>query len=76
MKLDDFIENFKSQFDEPEKLNLLPETRFKELDEWDSIAAISIIAMVDNEYGTKLTGDDIRNSNTVNDLYQILKSKC
>lgn len=76
MKLDDFIENFMSQFDEPEKLNLLPETHFKELDEWDSIVAISIIAMVDNEYGAKLTGDDIRNSNTVNDLYQILKSKC
>lgn len=76
MKLDDFIENFKSQFDEPEKLNLLPETHFNELDEWDSIVAISIIAMVDNEYGAKLTGDDIRNSNTVNDLYQILKSKC
>ena len=76
MKLDIFIENFKSQLDEPENLNLSQETIFRDLDEWDSIVAISVIAMVDSEYGIKLTGEDIRNSKTVNDLFLILKTKC
>ena len=76
MKLDIFIENFKSQFDEPENLNLSQETIFRELEEWDSIVAISVIAMVDSEYGIKLTGEDIKNSRTVNDLFLILKTKC
>jgi len=76
MKLDIFIENFKSQFDEPENLNLSQETIFRELEEWDSIVAISVIAMVDSEYGIKLTGEDIKNSRTVNDLFLILKAKC
>jgi acyl carrier protein len=76
MKLDVFIENFKSQFDEPENLNLSQETNFRELEEWDSIVAISVIAMVDSEYGIKLTGEEIKNSKTVNDLFLILKTKC
>lgn len=76
MELDIFIENFKSQFDEPENLNLSQETIFRQLEEWDSIVAISVIAMVDSEYGIKLTGEDIKNSKTVNDLFLILKKKC
>ena len=76
MKLDIFIENFKSQFDEPENLNLSQETIFRELEEWDSIVAISVIAMVDSEYGIKLTGEEIKNSKTVNDLFLILKTNC
>ncbi len=76
MKIDDFIGNIKDQFDEPESMNLTPMSNFKEVEEWDSIVAISVIAMADSEYGIKLTGEDIRNSKTINDLYIIMKGRC
>ena len=47
MELQDFIEKFAEQFDETEVCELTAETKFKELDEWSSLIALSIIAMVD-----------------------------
>ena len=75
MELKKFIENFASQFDETEANVFQTETKFKELEEWSSLMALSIIAMVDDEYEVTIKGDDIRNSKTIEDLYNIVKSK-
>lgn len=75
MELNEFISNFAVQFDETEIEEFTSETVFKELDEWSSLTALSIIAMVDDEYDVKLKGDDIRNSVTIKDLFDIVKSK-
>ena len=48
MELKEFIENFAEQFDDTEIGDLKPDTDFKELDEWSSLLALSIIAMVDD----------------------------
>lgn len=75
MELKDFIENFAAQFDDTDASEIKAETVFKELEEWSSLTALSVIAMVDEEYDVKLKGDDIRNSQTVNDLFMIVKSR-
>jgi acyl carrier protein len=75
MELKTFIENFASQFDETEASVFQANTAFKELEEWSSLMALSIIAMVDEEYDVKVKGDDIRNSFTIEDLYTIVKSR-
>lgn len=75
MEIKDFIEKFAEQFDETEVSVFTPETKFRELDEWSSLLALSIIAMVDDEYDVTLKGDDIRNSETIEDLYNIVKGK-
>ena len=75
MSIQDFLKNFASQFDETDASLFTPSTVFKDLDEWSSLIALSIIAMVDEEYGATLKGDDIRSANTIEDLYNIIKSK-
>jgi len=75
MDLNSFIENFAEQFDETDASEIKAETVFKELDEWSSLIALSVIAMVDEEYDITIKGDDIRNSNTVEDLFNAVKSK-
>lgn len=75
MELKDFILNFADQFDDTEASELSAETKFKELDEWSSLIALSVIAMVDEEYDVAIKGDDIRNSETIQDLYEVVKSK-
>ena len=50
-------------------------TVFKDLDEWSSLIALSIIAMVDEEYDVALKGDDIRNATTIEDLFNVVQSK-
>ena len=75
MELKDFIENFANQFDDTDASEIKAETVFKELDEWSSLIALSVIAMVDEEYDITIKGDDIRNSNTIEDLFNAVKAK-
>ena len=75
MELKDFIENFANQFDDTDASEFKAETVFKEMDEWSSLIALSVIAMVDEEYDITIKGDDIRNSNTIEDLFNAVKAK-
>lgn len=75
MDLNNFIQNFAEQFDETDAAQFTASTEFKSLDEWSSLTALSIIAMVDEEYNITIKGDDIRNSNTIEDLYKAVSSK-
>lgn len=75
MELIDFIAKFAEQFDETDVNEIKAETVFKELDEWSSLIALSVIAMVDEEYDVTIKGEDIRNSNTVEDLFNAVKAK-
>lgn len=75
MELNEFISNFADQFDDTDASEIKAETVFKELDEWSSLIALSVIAMVDEEYDITIKGDDIRNSNTVEDLFNTVKAK-
>ena len=72
MNLKQFIENFSDLFDETESDNIDATTHFKNLEEWSSLVALSVIAMIDEEYDVEFRGDDIRNSTTVEDLYNIV----
>ncbi len=47
MELKTFIENFAAQFDETDASVFTAETKFHELEEWSSLIALSIIAIVD-----------------------------
>ena len=48
---------------------------FKNLDEWSSLMALSIISMIDEEYDISIGGSDIRNAKTIEDLYRIVENK-
>ena len=74
MELKDFIANFAEQFDETDASELTATTAFHDLDEWSSLIALSVIAMVDEEYDVTLKGDDIRNAVTIEDLYNTVKA--
>jgi len=75
MELKEFIENFANQFDDTDASVFTAETKFHELEEWSSLIALSIIAMVDEEYDVALKGDDIRTAVTIEDLYNVVKAK-
>lgn len=47
------------------------DTVFKDIDEWDSLTALSLIAYFDMNLGKKISGEQIKNSKTIQDLYNI-----
>lgn len=75
MDLDQFIVNFTGLFEETDPDTIYANTNFKDLEEWSSLLALSVIAMVDEEYDVEFRGDDIRGSKTVEDLYNKVKAR-
>lgn len=75
MEIEQFVANFAAQFEDTDASEISIKTAFRDLEEWSSFAMLSIIAMVNEKYHVKLTGEDIRNSKTLEDLYKIVISK-
>ena len=75
MELKEFIDNFAAQMEETDPAEITATTAFRDLDEWSSLSALSIIAMVDEEYDVTLKGDAMKAAKTVEDLYNTVQSK-
>lgn len=75
MDIKEFIEYFADELDETTLDELSPETDFKALEEWSSLVALSIIAMVEDNYEKEITGEDLRSSTTLQDLFNLVESK-
>ena len=75
MEIDAFVDNFAGQFDDTPADQIKAETNFRDIDEWSSLIALSIIAMVDEEYDVTLKGDDIKNATTVQDIFNTVVAK-
>lgn len=75
MELKEFIENFAEQFDDTDASEIQANTEFHELDEWGSLVGMGVIAMVKTTYGKTITGKEIRECVTVEDLFNLVVSK-
>lgn len=75
MDIKEFISNFAEQFDDLDASVLTPETEFKALEDWNSLVALSVIAMIDEEYDVTLKGNDITGAKTIEDLFNTVQSK-
>ena len=73
--LEEFVELFAEQFDETDASEITATTAYHDLDEWSSLIGLSVIAMVDEEFEVALKGDDVKNSVTVEDLYNRVIAK-
>ena len=51
------------------------ENVLKDFEEWDSLSVLSIIAMVDSDYGVTIFAKDIMKLKTVKDLFSYIQKK-
>ncbi len=68
-----FLEVFRSIFDETDPSEIVMETEFKELPEWSSLVTLSTIVAVEENLEKTLTAKEIDSSETVRDLYNLIK---
>ncbi len=73
MELNDFTRVVSTAFEDGQSIT--PQTRFRDHDEWCSIVAMTLIAMVRKAYKVTLKPEDLRGSQTVEDLYNIVKNR-
>ena len=73
MSITKFLVDFSEAIElDPNTAPLSPETVFKDLDCWDSMNALNVIAMVDDRYNRSIGGDEIEHSKTILDLWNKL----
>lgn len=75
MEINEFIVNFANQFDETDPSEIKADTRFHELAEWSSLTGMAVIAMARTIYGKTVSGREIKECITVEDLFSLIDSK-
>ena len=75
MTIEDFTGKFADCFHQTDAALILPETEFKKLEEWGSMMALIVIAMIDTDYGKTITSEDLKSAQTVASLYEIVKTR-
>ena len=75
MELQEFVQNFANQFDDTDADMFTPSTKFRDLEEWSSLIGLSIILMVDEEYGITIGADDMKMAQTIEELFNVVKAK-
>lgn len=74
MDIQSFIINFADQFDDTDESEFQAETRFRDLEEWNSFLALAIMAMIKSEYDVAVTAQEMRDAETVQDLFNVVRS--
>lgn len=75
MDIQEFIKKIEQEFDEIKKGTLTAESGFRDIEDWSSMHALIIIALIDSEYDVLLNGEDLKSAVTIQDLFDIVKSK-
>ena len=70
MTLDRFIAALEENIEGLSPGTLRPETEFRALPAWDSLASLSTLAVIDAEFGVQLSGSSFRSCKTIADVFQ------
>lgn len=75
MEIKNFIDKFEELLEIEESNVITPATEYKEMDEWDSMMALSLLSMIADEYDVPIMGEDLKKANTVQQLFDIIVEK-
>ena len=73
MNLQDFIEKFAEAID-VEATELTVDTEFRNLEDWDSVAYISVIAMMDEEYDIQIEMPVFKTLKTLGEIAEYIEN--
>ena len=69
--MEEFLEQLIEVF---EREDIDPEDEFRDYEEWDSLAYLSTIAMIDDNYDIVIPGDEFAKLNKIIDIYNYINN--
>lgn len=69
-----FIESFAEALEIEDASTLNVATEFRNLDEWDSLAYLNIIAMLDEEYDLQIENAEFKKLATIGDIITYIET--
>ncbi len=75
MSISRFIQQFADAVEGSNASAIDTETKFRLLEEWDSLAALSVLAMIDAEYDVQISGIELQNCQSLRELFALVETK-
>ena len=75
MNINEFIQKLEGEFEDIPKGTLKPETKITDIQGWGSMHALIVIALLDTEYNVTLKGEELRQVQSVQQLYDTVLAK-
>ncbi|GAB4205876.1 MAG: hypothetical protein Fur0023_15170 [Bacteroidia bacterium] len=75
MNIEEFTQLLEKEFEDIPPGTLTPQTNYRDIPNWSSMHALIIIAFADANFGVELTANDLKNTQTIGDLYAVIQSK-
>jgi acyl carrier protein len=69
--MENFILLIGGLFEDTPVDSITMDSNFKEFEDWDSLTALSLIALFDSEFNIKISGEKIREVSTIRELYNL-----
>ncbi len=73
--IEEFTTELEKEFEDIEPGTITPETNYREIKSWSSMYALIVIAFVDANFEVELNADDLKNSQSIRDIYNIIVAK-
>ncbi len=75
VSIEEFTSQLALEFEDIDPNTITPSTNYREIKNWSSMYALIIIAFVDANYDVQLNAENLKNSQTIKDIYEIVVSK-
>lgn len=72
MELKDLVRVFDEILNQEHTMEINEDTEFKDLDTWSSLSAFELTAKINDDFGIKLRGLQIRKCSTIKELYDLI----
>ena len=73
--IEDFIVKIEEEFDNLIKGTISADGDFRKIMDWNSMNALLLMALISTEFDVNIGADELRNCNTIRDIYTIIVSK-
>lgn len=75
MEINQFVTHFENAIEGIEPGSLNPDTPYHKLAQWDSLALLCLLAMIDCEYDVQIPGVELRSCDTLRDLFNLVSAR-
>jgi acyl carrier protein len=75
MEVEQFVRHFENAVEGIEPESLTPQTQYHRIPQWDSLALLCLLAMIDCEYEVQIPGMELKQCDTLEDVYKLVVAK-
>ncbi|MDF2449775.1 MAG: acyl carrier protein [Bacteroidota bacterium] len=75
ISVEEFTYQLAGEFEDIDPNSVSPDTNYRDIKNWSSMYALIIIAFIDANFDVQLNAENLKSTQTIRDLYNIVSQK-